>query len=158
MIALGFRADPTTLHWAVIDGPADPLKLLGCGGLESPVSFNEAQSLTWFRNEVETLLAEHRPDVAAIRYAETVPQRGGGSSAYKRARIEGVVLEICNRNGLTILTAQSQSIKSKLKADHPIKAYVSHNEFRGLDWSTVKNKLRREAIVVAAASLGEICE
>ena len=73
---------------------------------------------------------------------------------FTRARIEGVMLETADAHGAAVIAGQMAMIRGGL-GTKSAKAYLSEEDLRGLDWSTIKNVNRREAIMVAASALGE---
>lgn len=152
MKAIGFRAEPTALHWAVVEGPDQPLRLLGNGKLTAPKTYTEAESLGWYRNEVRTLIDEFHPQKAAIRYPEPSARQGKPTRTHIRVRMEGVVLEAIQSKSLPVLTGALTTMRAELETDSA-KAYVDTGQFRGLDCSSLTENTR-EAVVVAAAALG----
>jgi Holliday junction resolvasome RuvABC endonuclease subunit len=155
MRAIGFRADPSTIYWAVVDGPNAPLVLVASGKLPAPATYVEAASLGWYRTEVRNLIDQYQPQKIAVRYPEPSARPGKVTSAHRRVRIEGVILEAAHSKGIEVLTGALVTIKSQLKTDSP-KAYIGTGQFRGLDCSRLTTN-SREAVLMAATALGGTC-
>jgi len=152
--AIGFRVEPGLANWALVEGTSDtPILAVPAGKLISPATYDEAQALTFYRERVLLLLAEHLPDIVAVRYAETFGRQSVRDSDYRRCRIEGVILEAANSKGLNTVTGALASI-SKHLGTKAAKHYLECNDLRGLDWSRYPAKNVREAILVAASALG----
>ncbi|WP_143392811.1 crossover junction endodeoxyribonuclease RuvC [Fimbriiglobus ruber] len=151
MIAIGFRADPGSIFWAVVQGMNAPLTLVASGKLLLPTSYVEAAALSWSRSQVKNLLKEYRPEHSAVRYPETNARTKHVVSAHKRARIEGVILEALSSDNIPVLTGPLVTMSSHLGTESA-KKYVDTGEFRGLNCSEMDSNLR-EAVMVAAAVL-----
>ena len=152
--AIGFRVEPSLVNWAFVEGsPEQPVLALPPGKLTSPVSYDEPQALTSYRERVLLLLEEHSPDVVAVRYAETFGRQGVRESDYRRCRIEGVILEAANSKGVRVITGALASISKNL-GTRAAKHYLQDDDLRGLDWSKYPAKNMREAILVAVSALG----
>jgi len=72
-------------------------------------------------------------------------------SLFKRARIEGVVIESLSSKGIPVGLGAMQQISSRL-GSKSAKKYVTDGEFRGLDLSEKDDELR-EAIIAASSML-----
>jgi len=69
MKILGFRSDPSTPRYAIVDGSATPLKLLNAD-IESRLSFpadckGDAAQVTWLYREFERVFHIH-PDISRV--------------------------------------------------------------------------------------------
>jgi hypothetical protein len=146
MIAIGFRAEPKQVFWAVIDGPEEPVRLVASGKLSPAGTFSEAASLAWYRSEIKNFITKFDPVWAAVRY----PESNARSKSLERARVEGVLLEVCHREGRTIFTGGHARMTSKLGKSS--KDYLQAGSFRGLEWSHLPERVK-EAIEVAEAAL-----
>lgn len=156
MAALGFRAEKDAVNWAVVDRQGDTYRIIEDGRLTAPKSYEEADGLAWYRERIQTLVQQHSATTAAIRYAETYlgPMRKTVlASLFKRARVEGVLMEALASKGVPVGTGALQQIASRL-GTKSAKRYVVGGEFRGLDLSD-KNDNLREAIIAAASMLEE---
>ncbi len=152
--AIGFRVEPGLVNWAVVEGTSEaPILAVPAAKLASPATYEEPQSLTFYRERVLLLLTEHMPDIVAVRYAETFGRQSVRESDYKRCRIEGVILEAASSKGLRIITGALASISKNL-GTKAAKRYLESDDLRGLDWSKYPAKNVREAILVAASALG----
>jgi hypothetical protein len=152
MIAIGFRAEPSALHWAVVEGTHRNPLLLAADTLKAPISFSEAASLGWFRSQVVHLYDQFSPAAAAVRYPETVMGRPN-ASANRRCRVEGVILEVAHSRGVEASTGALTTISKNL-GTKGAKRYLGEDEFRGIDWSSY-SKNCQEAILVAVSALPE---
>lgn len=149
-VAIGFRADPSAVYWAVVSDP--PLRVEASGKLPAPKSYDEAAALGWYRTEVRNLIDQYKPKCAGVRYQEPVARIRSIKSTCQRVRIEGVVLEASNSKGISVLTGAMATITAELESESA-KAYIETDSFRGLDWSALSDNLR-EAVLVAGAALG----
>jgi hypothetical protein len=137
-----------------VEGTSDaPILAVPADKLSSPATYDEPQALTFYRERVLLLLAQHRPDAVAVRYAETFGRRSVRESDYKRCRIEGVIIEAANSLGLAVATGALASISRNL-GTKAAKHYLETDNLRGLDWARYPAKNIREAILVAASALG----
>jgi hypothetical protein len=153
MVAIGFRVEPKAVHWAVVRGSKDAPVLVADGSIPAPKTYTEAAKLTYFRDRVATIIDQHQPAIAAVRYPETFGGSRGQTSQQARSRIEGVLLECANSKGLGVITGALKTISSKL-GSQSAKAYLVQDELRSLDWSR-KGANVREAILVGVAALGD---
>jgi hypothetical protein len=154
MIALGFRAEPRDLNWAVVERKDDQqIAVIADSTWSAPKTYDEGKALSWFREKVMGLIDQQKPDRAAVRYPEPKGQRGKVIPKQLRLRLEGVVLQALEERGLSAATGALSSIGARLKSKTP-KAYLERQEFRGLDLSA-RPKERQEAILVAISALGD---
>jgi hypothetical protein len=152
--AIGFRVEPSLINWAIVEGtPEAPILAVPVAKLSAPATYGEPEALTFYRERVLLLIKEHRPTIAAIRYAETFGRNSVREVDYKRCRIEGVIEEAANSEGLIVVTGALASISKNL-GTKAAKHYLEGNDLRGLDWSKYPAKNAREAILVAASALG----
>lgn len=155
MRSIGFRAEKDTVHWAVVEGTVEVPKLVADNKFAAPKSYDEAESLAWYRNKVCQMIEEHRVQNAAVRFGETFLQRGAKGRAlysmFARARIEGVIMEAASSCSVQIFAGQLAQISSRLESPRA-KAYLESGELRGLSLDG-KPQNRQEAILVAVAAL-----
>jgi hypothetical protein len=151
--ALGVRAEPSAINWAIVEGDQDHPTLLCADDARAPATYDEARSLSWYRSLVIQLIDEHDPQVVAVRYPEPKGRATQGDTPRRRSRIEGVVLEAAATAGKQVLTGALVTISARLNTKSA-KQYLEEEELRGLDWSK-HNPQRREAILVAVAALGK---
>jgi hypothetical protein len=159
--AIGFRVEPSCVHWAVVDGPPDRPVLLPPGTLIPPQTFTWGQTLSWYVKEIGTLCREYEPAVAWIRTSER--SRTKASLVEKRSQIEGVIAAITETSGvrpklgaLATITAQvgpwPDPNAGKKQKKPSAKDYLPLEDFREIDWSDYGAN-EREAILVAVAAL-----
>jgi hypothetical protein len=148
--ALGFRTEAKKIHWAVVEGSQDAPILVAHDKAAAPVSLEEAPALSWYRNRVEHIIHTYTPSVAAIRSAEPVARGSNKEGARRRLRIEGVLLQTIDSNGLKVTMGALAMISGKLGSR--AKKYIDSGDLRGLDLSQIPD-LSKEAVLVAVAAL-----
>jgi Holliday junction resolvasome RuvABC endonuclease subunit len=153
MPTIGFRAEPSALNWAIVEGTQKSPALIAADTLKAPISFDDAASLAWFHDQTLHLFNQYSPTAAAIRYPEMMPERSNQASANKRCRVEGVVMEAVQSKGISVSTGALGTISKNL-GTKGAKRYLGQNEWRGLNWAEY-SKNRREAILVAVSVLPE---
>jgi hypothetical protein len=151
MKAIGFRVEPKRVHWAVVRRDGDQRVREGLGVLPAPASFFEAQALDWYRNHVNTLLDQYKADKVAVRYAEPSARQGQPTSAHRRARIEGVILEASYSKGKEIVTGPWATWSALLKTKSA-KEYLARDYVRGVS-QTDADEYKKEALLAAMAVL-----
>lgn len=150
--AIGFRAEPRTVHWVIVSMTEG-----GEPGLEehnaitAPKDFAEGAALTWFRSRVTNLLEQHTVDAAGFKYAEPMAKGGASDSSRARARLEGVLLQLMDERALPVFTGAYRSLSGQL-GSKSAKAYLASDDVRGLDWRGIP-QYRKEAVLVALAAL-----
>jgi len=152
MRAIGFRAEPSALNWAVVEGPSAPSILIDADVLKAPETYSEASGLKWFREKVYLLIDSYSPGIAAVKSAETFMPRPPLATLYQRCRVEGVVIEALNSRGIEAVIGPFSTVSSGLGTTSA-KQYLKRDDMRGLDWRKYKGN-RREAILVAVSALG----
>ncbi len=150
--AIGFRAEPKSVHWAVVEGSSTEPILVDRGTITSPKTYGEPQSLTWFRARAQELLARFGPESGGIKYTEQLA-RGGGDSMRTRCRIEGVILQLLDQERIEILTGNFRRVSGQM-GSASAKKYLDSDDLRGLDWKALP-RIQREAVLVAVAALKE---
>lgn len=148
---LGVRAEPRSLHWAVVEGMQNAPILTASDKAEAPGAYDEPAALSWFRARLLHLIDTYHPVAVGVRYPEPSGRGGNRDSARQRSRVEGVILEAANARGLPVLTGALTTIAAKL-GTKKAKKYVDDAELRGLDLSSLPLP-RREAVLVAVALL-----
>jgi hypothetical protein len=151
MAAIGFRAEPSALNWAVVDGTQHQPRLLGADLLKAPISFEEAAALQWFRDQTVHLYERFGPQIAAVRYAENVMGRSNQASGNRRCRVEGVLLEVSHSRGVKVSTGALITISKNL-GTRRAKRYLENDDFRGIDWTSYPKNCQ-EAILIAVSAL-----
>lgn len=149
--SIGFRAEPAALHWATVSRGEHGLVMEQSGTIKAPKDLSEGATLSWFRGRVKTLLDEQAPEVAAIKYTEQIAPGGRGDSARRRVRTEGVILQLLDEKGLSVVTGAYRAMAGQMKTTSA-KKYLAEPTLRGLDWSGLP-QLRKEALLVAVAGL-----
>jgi Holliday junction resolvasome RuvABC endonuclease subunit len=150
--ALGIRAEPAAVHWAVVAGTHQQLVLDASGSEHCPSSYSEAESLAWVRIRVLYILDTYKPSRVAVRYPEPTAKGANKNSAKARCRVEGVVLEAASSRNLEVVTGAMNTF-GKFAGSRSPKDDLLSGEFRKLDWSKYKDSKIREAIYVGASLL-----
>jgi len=148
--ALGFRAEPKQIHWAIVEGTRRAPILVAHDSAAAPVNLDEAPALSWYANRVKLIVEKYRPAVCMIRSAESVARGGNKDGPRRRLRIEGILLQIIDSCGLTVSIGALAAISGKLGSH--AKTYIDSGELRGLDLSKIPVP-SKEAILVAVAAL-----
>lgn len=148
MRAIGFRAEPDAINWAVVEGDPDSPQLLFHGKIASPAAFkDESKRLSHLRGQVLDKIATYTPDRAAVRYPESFRK----SNCDPRIRVEGVILEACAASSIRVVSGAMRSISSRM-GSKKAKGYLTSDDVRGLEFPK-KNPNYREAILVAVSAL-----
>lgn len=150
--ALGFRAGPNLIHWAIVEGTRPAPRLIAHDSAAAPVNLEEAAALSWYTNRIKLIVGHYKPVVAMIRTAEFVARGGNKEGPRRRLRLEGVLLQTVDSCGVKIGIGALATISGRLGSQ--AKKYIESGEFRGLDLSKVPLP-SKEAILVAVAALPE---
>ena len=148
--ALGFRAEPTQIHWAIVEGTSREPILIDHGKASAPVNLDEAPAFTWLSTRVKQIVEQHHPTVAAIRSAESTARGSNKDGPRRRLRIEGVLLQTLDACGLKVTMGALATISGKLGSR--AKKYIDADELRGVDISSLSANAK-EAVLVAVAVL-----
>lgn len=156
MNVMGFRAERDTIQWALVSGTRDQPVLLAHDRLRVPDGLPESDGLRWFRSELQFLLEQQRPDAIAIRLIEchltTSPTPKGYSLIFKRARIEGILLEVCcpqqeNASWRRTITRDDESLGG------PARSLFVTPDRQDVNWRQIPSTSQRQAIVIAGTLL-----
>src|SRR5262245_43846807 len=151
-LVLGVRAEAQGFCWAVVEGSQHAPRVRGNERVEAPRSYSEAEALVWCRARLLQIIQDHTPTHVAMRYQEPTARRHDSASR-QRCRVEGVLLEAAASRQLAIATGALATIAKGLGTNTTgAKAYLSAEEFRGVDLKKVPAP-RREAIVVCISVL-----
>jgi len=153
MRALGLRAEPLQVHWAIVEGDADKPVLVGDGKITPPESIekNEAAVLNWYRKRIELLVNQHGAEAVGVRYQETHGRRGNVDAMCRRSRIEGVLTEVAFALGTSVTAGGLVQLGARLETNRA-KHYLEDGDLRGIDLSSLAEK-RREAVLAGVAAL-----
>lgn len=154
-ISVGFRAAAASLHWAAVSGSQACVVLEDSGVFRVPATGDESGGLAYLRDRANHLLRQFAPLAVSLRFAEHSGPGGRKDSDRKRARIEGVVMELAFSNGVPVSVGPLQQMALRLgeKNAKAAKELLASDEVRKLDWSSIKDKSRREAILTAISVL-----
>ena len=152
MLTLGVRAEPTSIHWAVVTGNQSRIVVHASGSEDSPRTYTEAESLAWIRTRVLYILDTYKPSRVAVRYPEPTAMGANKNSAKARCRVEGVVVEAAGSKSLEVVTGAMNTF-GKLAGSKSPKEDLSSTEFRQVEWASYKDSKIREAIYVGASLL-----
>lgn len=148
--ALGLRAEPKQIHWAVVEGTRNAPVLIAHDTAVAPVNLDEAPALSWYSTRVKHIIATYKPEIGSVRTAESVARGSNKDGPRRRSRIEGVLLQTIDSCGLKAIIGALAMISGRLGSH--AKKYIGSGEFRGLDLSKVPIP-SKEAILVAVAAL-----
>jgi hypothetical protein len=148
--ALGLRAEPKQIHWAIVEGTRRAPVLIAYDNAAAPVNLEEGPALSWYTNRIKLIIDKYRPAVAMVRTAESVARGGNKDGPRRRLRIEGVLLQTVDSCGLKVGIGALATISGKLGSQ--AKKYIDSGELRGLDLSKLPVP-SKEAILVAVAAL-----
>lgn len=125
MIVLGFRSDPTTPRYAIVDGSVEPLVLLNADG-ESRLRFpadcaDEAAKVTWLYREFERIFHTHR-DIASVVIKKGEFTQGDNNAKRLASYQEAALLLYCGLHNKLIVTKIYASLgtRSAQVRDHAI--------------------------------------
>jgi Holliday junction resolvasome RuvABC endonuclease subunit len=156
MKAIGFRAEPAVVHWAVVEGTVHDFTLVEHDKFGLPKAYDLAPAILWVQERVSDIIDRLEPSVAAVRFAETYltrkPSKPQHTGSLARARVEGAILAAAASKGLEVRTGQIQQIKSRV-GSRRAKEYIQTGQFRGVDLGGIPEK-RREAVLTAVSGLG----
>lgn len=150
---VGFRAEPRQFNWAVVEGTQHEPVLIDRGTAAAPVDLDEAPALAWLRGRARLVIEANKPTSAVLRTPEVVAKMGNIDSARRRLRVEGVLLEASQSDGVKITTGALGTI-SKMLGTRSVKPYLAQDEFHGLNIAKFATPLK-EAVLVAVAGLPE---
>ncbi|HWB12480.1 MAG TPA: hypothetical protein VG826_24860 [Pirellulales bacterium] len=159
MNAMGIRVAKDYFRWAVVSKNEDELNIVAKGKMSAPKTYDEADSLAWYRERVQTIAKQHGAKMAAVRFSETFLGRGRGptskvlESMLMRARIEGVITEALRADGLPVGTGGWQKISARM-GTRSAKAYTDSGEVRGLSIADEPEELQ-DAITAAISMFGK---
>jgi len=148
---IGFRAEPRQFSWAVVKGSQREPRLIAHDTAVAPIGLDEAPALAWLRERARLVIEAHKPEGAVLRTPEVVARGGNTDGARRRLRLEGVLLEASQSHGLKTTTGALITISAMLRT-RSAKLYLDHDEFRGLDMTTLPKQVR-EAVLAAVAGL-----
>jgi hypothetical protein len=151
MRVLGLRAEPSLLHWAIVEGSAENPILVDHDKAKPPVHVEEPEMLNWYRKRLAFLVEKYGAKVVGVRYQETHGRRGNVDSICRRSRIEGVLTEGAFAAGVPVVVGTLNQISARLHTKSA-KHYLDEGELRGLDLATLPPN-RREAVLVGVAAL-----
>jgi hypothetical protein len=156
MKAIGFRPEKDAVQWAIVSGTLRAPVLVAFGKLSPPEEYGECESLGWFRDEVETLLHQYSPERGAVHLMssdlETKPTSRGLEKMFWRARIEGVLLEVCQSWSFDVLAKPRETIGDGRRMKPKKSSFVSVEGHR-IDWREMRSWCLRQASTAAAALL-----
>jgi Holliday junction resolvasome RuvABC endonuclease subunit len=151
MKAIGFRAEPSGVHWAVVEGSSSSPTLVDHGFIAAPASFNsESERLSHIREWVVSTVSDHAPDKTGVRVPEGNSQ-AKGASTNARLRIEGVIMEACASNKVSVRSSTINTMGSLMGTSNT-QGYLRADEVRGLKFPKKKKELR-EAIMTAISAM-----
>jgi hypothetical protein len=146
----GFRAEPDAFNWAIVEGSLEAPVLVAVERVEGPKGYTDSEMLSHFRTRLLHVIRTHSPVAAGLRTPEPIA-RGGGESAKRRLRVEGVLLAVCGESGLEVTLGALVTINSRL-GSKSAKLFLNSDEYRGIDWSKLTTA-KRESILIGTSLL-----
>ncbi len=120
MIILGLDPGLGTTGWGLIDAEGNRLRHLGNGQIKTSTAVALPRRLADLAVQLEALLAEHRPDGAAV---EEVFVNSNPQSTLKLGQARGVVIMTAARSGIEVgeyaPTLVKKAVVGTGKADKP---------------------------------------
>lgn len=147
---IGFRVEPTKVHYAVVEGTIHAPILVVADSLPAPKGWEEPAALQWYRSQAARLIDEHAIAVAVVRDSEA-SSFSKTQSLQDRCRIEGVLIEVSQSKGVKVSSGRLRTISANMDSK-AAKKYLENDDLRGLDWSDY-SKYPREAILAAVSGL-----
>ncbi len=125
MKILGFRSDPTTPRYAIVDSAATPLLLLNAND-ESRLRFpadcaTETAQLTWLYREIERIFHAH-PDISRVVIKKGEFTQGDNNAKRVASYQEAALLLYCGLHNKPVATKIYASLgtRSAQVRDHAI--------------------------------------
>jgi len=112
--ALGFRAEPKQINWAIVEGTRSSPILVAHDVAAAPVNLDEAPALSWYTSRVKLIVEKYKPVVAMIRAAESIARPSNKDGPKRRLRIEGVLLQTIDSCGMKVSIGALAVISGKL--------------------------------------------
>lgn len=160
MSTIGFRVTTKEIFYAIIDGSIDNPEVITTAKMRFPASLNLPQALSWYRENIKSLLNEFKVEACGIKASEPISRSLGAAAkegATKRANIEGVLMEVGASNGLPVICGSFNTIGSLIGSKKP-KDYMTSQKFRGVsDWDD-HNEKTKEAILAGVTALKVVKE
>lgn len=153
-LAIGIRAYPRGIQYAVVSGTMEEPVLEDCQPREMPTAFSFAKGLEFVFNEVTDILGHFDVRSAAMREAEYT-RFATDSPSRMRNRVEGAAIAACAQRGIDVKIVVWKTIASVLQLEKKIKrdAFMKASHLRKLDWSALSPE-QRDAIAAGVAVLG----
>lgn len=153
MHALGLRAFPEQLAYAVLCGTSAAPLLVEGSTVKAPGHYELPDQLDWYRDRVARIVDQHRITAAALRVSE--PRAKPNRDMIPRFQLEGALLLALRVLGIhanTLILSQISSRLSLGKNASAAKEGLQNDEFLGLHWRELSTA-EREAALVAATVL-----
>ena len=124
MRGIGFRVEPKAVHWSIVEGTKDEPLVIADDIIAAPKTYDEASSLSLYRNQILLVLNQYHPKSAAIRYSEPSARGKLTNSTRLRVQIEGVILQLLHSEGLKINAGASKTLTANIGSSS-FKKYIS---------------------------------
>jgi len=153
MRAIGFRAAPAEVTYAIVEGDGDSFRILNTDALVVPPALLPPNQLHYLRTVLLDVMREYEVQLAGLRLAEGTAKK----TFVFRANIEGVLQELLASSSVTwYFTGRKDRIASLL-------GYTDRTELTRLidgdenppysdSWGTL-SKNEREAILASCAAI-----
>lgn len=147
--AIGFRAAPKEVHFAIYDGEAEAV--INIEVLRIPTAFYGPEALKFVRSNVLDILREFEVVAAGIRTTEPSAQ----SIDLRRVQIEGVIQEAFASSQLTKFYAGPIAVithRLGIARDQFLPIVGGRNDFRIERWAELSSN-SREALLAAIGAV-----
>jgi hypothetical protein len=147
MRSIGIRVSSTEIFYSIFEKTTDGITLITHEKINEPAAYTFPQTLTYYRNHLESIIKEYNVSKCGIKIAEPMAGRMGQAAtegAKKRIQIEGVVIEQTNSIGLELIYGPFSTFAPLLKIKKA-SDYTNVSEFFGLPNWTKTNKNFKES-------------
>lgn len=156
--AIGLRASPSAVHYAVVESSASgALELLTVGTLTLPCALDLPDRLSFVRTTILDIITEFAARRAGIRLTEYTAQ----TTSIERLNLEGVIQELLSSSDVDGYFAGAIARIGGLLGEvdrTQVKKYFDGADFMGVDGWHKRSTEERESIVTAVAALGVTSE
>lgn len=152
MRSIGFRAAPTKVTYAIVDGDGDAYSIITIGELPIPAALLPPNQLHFLRTVLLDIMRDFQVGRAGLRLAEMTP---GGTDPF-RTNVEGVLQELLASSQVRwYFSGRKDRLASLLTLERKQVTRMIDGEESppyAVDWGKY-DKASREAILAACAAI-----
>lgn len=153
MVSIGLRVGTSEINYTVFEGTFNRPKLVVNEKLRQPASYSVPEALSYYRNQMMSIIKEYKIVACGIRVAEPLSRfKGSSEGSIKRANIEGVMMETFASLGIELRIGTNATF-APLFDVKSIKDLIDSDEFKGIKQWVKLNKDFKEASIAGIASL-----